>query len=46
MEEFDEKYVGWNPWHGCAKISPGCRFCYVYRLDAKYGSDLGSDVVR
>ena len=46
MEEFDEKYVGWNPWHGCTKISPGCRFCYVYRQDAMYGSDIGSDVVR
>jgi hypothetical protein len=21
----------WNPWHGCTKISPGCKFCYMYR---------------
>ncbi|WP_367617448.1 DUF5131 family protein, partial [uncultured Bilophila sp.] len=21
----------WNPWHGCRKISPGCRHCYVFR---------------
>lgn len=27
---------GWNPWHGCTKISEGCRNCYVYRADAKY----------
>lgn len=27
---------GWNPWHGCTKISPGCLHCYVYRGDKKY----------
>ena len=27
----------WNPWHGCHKISEGCRHCYVYRTDAQYG---------
>ncbi|MBE6038714.1 MAG: DUF5131 family protein, partial [Anaerofustis stercorihominis] len=21
---------GWNPWHGCRKISDGCKNCYVY----------------
>lgn len=21
----------WNPWHGCKKISPGCKYCYMYR---------------
>ena len=26
-------YAGWNPWHGCTKISAGCRYCYVYRQD-------------
>ncbi len=29
----------WNPWHGCTKISPGCKNCYVYRTDSKYGKD-------
>ncbi|MCL2122713.1 MAG: phage Gp37/Gp68 family protein [Desulfovibrionaceae bacterium] len=29
----------WNPWHGCRKFSPGCRHCYVYRMDAKFGRD-------
>jgi len=29
----------WNPWHGCHKISEGCKNCYVYRTDAKYGND-------
>jgi protein gp37 len=23
----------WNPWHGCKKISEGCRNCYMYSLD-------------
>ena len=31
--------VMWNPWHGCTKISAGCRSCYVYRRDAEYGKD-------
>ena len=21
----------WNPWYGCDKVSPGCKFCYMYR---------------
>ena len=21
----------WNPWQGCKKVSPGCKFCYMYR---------------
>lgn len=29
----------WNPWHGCHKISDGCRHCYVYRTDAYHGKD-------
>ena len=31
--------ISWNPWHGCKKYSEGCKNCYVYRLDAKYGRD-------
>ena len=38
-------YIGWNPWHGCTKISPGCRYCYVYRQDAMYGSEKSSSEV-
>ena len=34
----------WNPWHGCRKLSEGCRYCYVYRRDAKY--DIDSTIVR
>lgn len=29
----------WNPWHGCHKLSTGCRHCYVYRGDSKHGKD-------
>ncbi|WP_424245065.1 protein gp37 [Elusimicrobium posterum] len=29
----------WNPWHGCKKISEGCKNCYVYRIDAYHGKD-------
>ena len=29
--------LNWNPWHGCHKVSPGCRNCYVYRSDSRYG---------
>ncbi len=31
--------VSWNPWHGCHKISEGCRHCYVYRQDARHDKD-------
>ncbi len=36
----------WNPWHGCHKISAGCKHCYVYREDAAFGTPTPSDVVR
>lgn len=39
------KYESYNPWHGCTKISEGCRFCYVYRQDKHYGSNLVSNKV-
>lgn len=29
----------WNLWHGCHKISPGCKHCYVYRQDERYEKD-------
>lgn len=38
-------YADWNPWHGCTKISPGCKYCYVYRQDKMYGSDKSSSEV-
>ena len=32
----------WNPWHGCRKISEGCRHCYVYRRDESVGRDASA----
>ena len=31
----------WNLWHGCHKLSPGCRHCYVYRTDGLHDRDAG-----
>lgn len=31
--------IMWNLWHGCHKISEGCRHCYVYRRDSKVNRD-------
>lgn len=39
-------YADWNPWHGCTKISAGCKYCYVYRQDEMYGSDTASNIAR
>lgn len=36
----------WNPWHGCHKISEGCRHCYVYREDAAFGIPDASANIR
>ncbi|MCQ2428159.1 MAG: phage Gp37/Gp68 family protein [Clostridia bacterium] len=33
---------GWNPWHGCTKVSPGCAHCYVYRIDGAHGNEISS----
>ncbi len=46
MSEHWDIYADWNPWHGCTKISPGCKYCYVYRQDEMYGSTVGSDMAR
>lgn len=29
----------WNPWHGCHKVSPGCKNCYMFREKKQYGQD-------
>lgn len=36
----------WNPWHGCHKISAGCKHCYVYREDAAFGTSVPAGEVR
>lgn len=40
-----EKFLTWNPWHGCRKYSEGCQNCYVYRIDKIFGKDA-SEVVK
>ena len=34
--------VTWNPWHGCRRVSEGCRNCYVYRIDGSFGRESGA----
>jgi len=29
----------WNPWHGCRKVSAGCKHCYMYRVKQRFGKD-------
>ncbi|MDD6807644.1 MAG: DUF5131 family protein [Oscillospiraceae bacterium] len=46
MSYKESVYIDWNPWHGCTKISPGCKYCYVYRQDEMYGANEASSVCR
>lgn len=34
----------WNPWHGCIKVSPGCKNCYMYRDKRRFGQEPASVV--
>lgn len=29
----------WNPWHGCKKVSTGCKYCYMYRDKERWNQD-------
>lgn len=29
----------WNPWQGCARVSPGCDHCYMFRDMRRYGKN-------
>ena len=31
--------INWNLWHGCTRVSAGCRHCYMYRRDESIGKD-------
>lgn len=31
----------WNPWHGCKKVSSGCKNCYMYRGKKRFGNNPG-----
>lgn len=43
MNGIAEKSMMWNLWHGCHKLSAGCKYCYVYRGDAR--RDVDSSIV-
>ena len=45
VPEFIERSVCWNPWHGCRKVSEGCRNCYMFAGDAGRGVG-GSNEIR
>lgn len=30
------KDIHWNPWHGCTKVSPGCKNCYMFAIDSSH----------
>ncbi len=32
-------HATWNPWHGCIKVSPGCKNCYMYRDKRRFGQN-------
>ena len=35
----------WNPWHGCKKVSKGCKYCYMYR-DKERFNQVPTNVIR
>ena len=36
-----------NPWVGCSKVSPGCKFCYAETLNHRWGkNNLGTTGTR
>lgn len=39
VNAIEQKSMMWNLWHGCHKLSPGCKHCYVYRGDSRRGVD-------
>lgn len=45
-EEKKPRSEGWNPWHGCTKISAGCKYCYVYRQDERYNTPAESSLCK
>ena len=31
--------MGWNPWHGCFRVSEGCQNCFIYAIDSAHHRD-------
>ena len=36
----------WNPWHGCKKISEGCKNCYMFYLDKTRSNKSGAEIYK
>jgi protein gp37 len=36
VEYVDDSF---SPWHGCSRISAGCRFCFAADLERRWGND-------
>ena len=36
---FYRQEKSWNPWHGCFKISEGCKNCFIYSIDSIHKRD-------
>lgn len=36
----------WNPWHGCKKVSEGCKNCYMYYLDDNRAGKDGANIYK
>jgi protein gp37 len=32
----------WNPWYGCTKVSPGCKYCYAESWAKRTGRDFST----
>jgi len=44
IPEYFQKTTTWNPWHGCHRVSEGCRNCYMFLGNEARGVP-GSDMV-
>jgi len=42
--EYIQRSTSWNPWHGCRKVSEGCRNCYMFLGNEARGIP-GSNIV-
>ena len=38
-EDAEITHHTWNPWRGCTRVSPGCKNCYMFPDQARYGRD-------
>lgn len=46
IDDFYERSIPWNPWHGCHRVSPGCLNCYMFRGNERRGVEWSDTVTR